>query len=96
MSQEQIKSILSEIIIRFLRMDIDIDEVQEQLIDELDPEEIYEIEDDMEITDCYFALKYLKETGFETSTVELEYFSECFSGKRVYNVNEKNELLMKN
>lgn len=95
MNKVQIKSTLTEIVKKYVAMEINSDEVQTWLIEELNPEEIYEIEDDMVITDCYFALKHLKETGYETSVVEIKYFLECFLGEREYNLEEKNKLIMK-
>ncbi len=49
----------------------------------------------MIITDCYFALKHLKETGYETSNVEIRYFMDCFSGEREYDLEEKNKIILK-
>lgn len=94
MKKEHIKSILNDISRKYLAMEIDEEKVQVRLIEELDPEEIYEIEDDMVITDCFFALKHLNETGYETSHTEIEYFVECFSGIREYNLEEKNKAIL--
>lgn len=67
-------------------------EVEKELIDNIDCEEIYII-DDLLITDCYFALKHLVEEVNETSIVELKYFQECFNDLRKYNLDEKNAIL---
>ncbi|KJS13669.1 MAG: hypothetical protein VR67_03505 [Peptococcaceae bacterium BRH_c8a] len=96
MGKEQIKTVLSNIIEKFLSKQIDVDEVQSCLVEEVDPDEIYEIEDNMLVTDCYFALKHLKETGYETSNAEIRYFLECLSGAREYSLEEKNRIILKN
>jgi hypothetical protein len=64
----------------------------DDLINRIDPGELYEI-DDLEITDCYFAIKHLTEDKYETTPKELKYFLECFNGERKYNLEEKNKLI---
>ncbi len=85
---------MNDIARKYLAMEIDEEKMQFRLIEELDLEEIYEIEDDMIITDCFFALKHLNETEVETSNTGIEHFVECFSGIREYNLEEKNRMLL--
>ena len=63
-------------------------------LQELIPLDIYELDDELLITDCYFAIKHLVEEGYETTIRELEYFKECFEGQRLYNINDKNEFIL--
>lgn len=93
MSEKQIENILSDIVNKYISKQINSDEVQNHLMKNINPDEIYDIEDNKKITDCYFALKHLKETGYETMNAEIRYFSECFSGKREYSLEEKNVII---
>jgi hypothetical protein len=47
------------------------------------------------VTDCYYTIKYLTETGYETTDFELAYFKDCIDGVRTYDVDEKIELARK-
>ncbi|HOA81087.1 MAG TPA: hypothetical protein PKK61_08520 [Defluviitaleaceae bacterium] len=94
MTKNEIIKILSDIINNFLESKIDTDEVIEQLITRINPLDIYELDDELLITDCYFAIKHLVEEGYETTIRELEYFKECFEGQRLYNINDKNEFIL--
>ena len=50
-------------------------------------------QEDLLIIDCYYAIKHLTHPGDETIDDELQYLGDCLIGKRVYNVEEKNELI---
>lgn len=93
MSKEEIKAFLGKLVEEYLNDSIDKEGVQSKMINFLDPEEVYDLEDALEITDCFFALKHLDETGDKTTKKELEYFKECFSGKRAYNLDDKFQFL---
>ena len=88
----EIIEILKNINEKYLLGNKNKNEVEKELIDNIDCDEIYII-DDLLITDCYFALKHLVEEVNETSIVELKYFQECFNDLRKYNLDEKNAIL---
>ncbi len=44
------------------------------------------------INDCYFMIKHLLEENI--TDIEIEYFVDCFSNKRKYNLKEKNQLIL--
>ena len=93
MTNQSIKRIMGEIIQSFLKEEIDSKYAVEQLIDRLDPEEIYENDEEM-IGDCYFAIKHLRETGFETPIAEIKYFDGCLKGNWEYHPEEKNKYIL--
>lgn len=92
-SNSEIIGILAEIIKKYLSKSIDEHQTVMELVMRLNPEEIYNITDEPMITDCYFAIKHLEEEGFETTKAELQYFLECFTGIRQYNLDEKNKCI---
>ena len=47
------------------------------------------------VTDCYYTIKHLTETGYETTDFEMAYFRDCIDGTRIYNLDEKFELTRK-
>jgi hypothetical protein len=94
MTLDEIKTVLNEVIDSFLEKKIDKDEVVRQLNIRLNPEEIYNLDNEFMVTDCYFAIKHLTEDGYETTLKELQYFRECFLGRRLYDLNEKNEYIL--
>ena len=67
----------------------------EKLIRTVDLDVICAINTDMMTTDCYYSIKHLTETGYETTKVELAYLKDCIDGIREYDVNEKIELTRK-
>lgn len=94
MSNQEIKLVLSRIVHEYVNRNLDNKLAVEELIKRLNPEEIYEIEDDKEIVDCYFAIKHLCEVGYETTFAEIVYFDECFNGKRKYLADEKSNFIL--
>ena len=94
MNNQEIKLVLSRIVYEYVNHNLDKKSAVEELIIKLNPEEIYEIEDDNEIVDCYFAIKHLCEDGYETTFAEMKYFDECFNGKRKYSADEKNNFIL--
>jgi len=79
-TKSDIEKVLSDIVNNFLEKKIDADETIEQLITRIDPLEVYKLDNELLITDCYFAIKHLTENGYETTIRELQYFRECFAG----------------
>jgi hypothetical protein len=94
MSINEIKKVLNNLIINYLDKKIDRKNVVIQLITKLDIDEIYSLDEEPFITDCYFAIKHLTENGYETTSKELQYFKECFMESRVYDIDEKNEFIL--
>ena len=98
MSREVTLEIMKSIIENYLENEITRQQVVEQLINRVDVGFIHNLDvktepDNFFITDCYWTIKHLTESGYETTDEEIRYFSECFSGKRSYNVDEKNKML---
>jgi hypothetical protein len=93
-TKSDIEKVLSDIVNNFLEKKIDADETIEQLITRIDPLEVYKLDNELLITDCYFAIKHLTENGYETTIRELQYFRECFAGQRLYDINEKNKFIL--
>lgn len=85
MNNELTKS-LSDITNKIITNKISCSEIKQLIEDELEAKDIWEV-DDLLITDCYYALKHIKED--EISPREWLYFQECFDGKRRYNSQEK-------
>jgi len=89
MTDKEIKNILGKIISDILDGKLDRKLAVNQLIQNINPKEIYN-SNDFEISDCYFAIKHLSEEGDETLFKEIEYFDECLNGNRKYSLDEKN------
>lgn len=94
MSLDEIKAVLYELVDSYVDKKIDRSEVVDQLNTRLNPEEIYDLDNEFMLTDCYFAIKHLTENNYETTLKELQYFRECFKGSRYYDLNEKNEYIL--
>jgi len=60
----------------------------EELGKRIDPDSIYKMNpDDPQadfITDLFVSLEHLTEEGFAPSPSEIQYFAECFEGKRTF------------
>lgn len=93
MTKDDIKNILANLINDFLNNKIDRQQTVYQLIKKLDPEEIYKMDGDLFITDCYFAIKHLTEENYETPAAEMQFFAECFNGLREYSSEDKTRYL---
>lgn len=95
MNKNEIISNLNEIIENYLSGRYDKAKAVERLIMTIKPEEIYDLESSPLITDCYFAIKHLTEKGFETTDTELNYLRDCINGIREYNLDGKNEFILR-
>jgi hypothetical protein len=58
----------------------------------IDPNEIYGLDESIPqnnfITEVFVSLNSLTEEGFATSFAEMQYFAECFEGKRTFSQEE--------
>jgi len=45
------------------------------------------------VVSCYYTIKHLTETGYETTDFEMAYFQDCLNGVRKYDSDELNELM---
>ena len=95
LNNQEIKFVLSRIVNEYINHNLDNKLAVEELITKLNPEEIYDIEDDNEIVECYFAIKHLCEDGYETTFAEMKYFDECFNEKCKFSGEEKNNFILK-
>ena len=84
--ENELPEILYRIISDILSGKLDNKTVKSQVRDELDTRKIYE-HNCLIITDCYYALKHIDEEHI--SSKEPEYFKECLSGKRKYDMQKK-------
>lgn len=91
MSDTEFIAVLKEIVERMLLGDISDKEI-ESLLHQL---EVYNVEDsdNFMITDCYYAIKHHIGEEERVSKTELKYFSDCFSNRRSFNVEEKIALM---
>jgi hypothetical protein len=92
--KEMTLKIMQSIINSYIKSEINRDQAVEQLINEVDIDFIYNLDVTYEpqnffITDCYWTIKHLTESGFETNDEEIRYFYECFNGGQTYSLNEK-------
>lgn len=94
MNINEIIIILNEIIENYLIGRYDRLKAVDRLITTINPEEIYDLESNPLITDCYFAIKHLTEKGYETTNAELVYLRDCIKGTREYNLDEKNRFIL--
>jgi hypothetical protein len=94
MNNNEIITTLNEIIENYLIGRYDRLKAVDRLIATINPEEIYNLESNPLITDCYFAIKHLTEKGFETTNSELVYLRDCIKGIREYNLDEKNRFIL--
>ena len=78
------KSITREKAVKRLIVEVDVDYISNLGSDA----------DDFIITDCFYAIKHLAEIGYETTDEEIRYFDEYLNGERVYDLNEKNHILL--
>ena len=95
MKDKKILIEMKNIIEDYLDNKCDSVETVDKLIHVINLDVIYAPGTDMMTTDCYYAIKHLTETGYETTKVELAYFRDCINGMRIYDVDEKNELIRK-
>ena len=86
MDEIRLKNALSDIVLRIIQDNISVEEVRKWVQNELEPNYIWKSES-LLITDCYYALKHIQEENI--TTVEWEYFAECFSDLRQYSMEEK-------
>jgi hypothetical protein len=60
----------------------------EELYKRIDPNTIYKMKPDEPqadfITEVFVSLEHLTEEGFAPSKAEIQYFAECFEGKRTF------------
>jgi hypothetical protein len=60
----------------------------EELYKRIDPDSIYKMKADEPqadfITEVFVSLEHLTEEGFAPSLTEIQYFAECFEGKRIF------------
>lgn len=75
-----IKKVVDESVERNLLM--------EYLIDDFECDKIYDSDDEM-LTDIYFSLKHYASGEEDIRKEEWQYFLDCLSGKREYNMEEK-------
>ncbi len=94
MTKQEISQILEDLATDFINEKIGKREVVEKLITSINPIEVYNLENELLITDCYFAIKHLGEDNFETRVRELVYFKECFKGVKSYNMAQKNQFIL--
>ncbi len=94
MTKQEISQILEDLVNDFIDKKIGKTEVVEKLITSINPIEVYNLENELLITDCYFAIKHLGEDNFETTVRELVYFKECFMGVKSYNMVQKNLFIL--
>ena len=66
--------------------------IKSRVQEELDSKQIWNVED-LLITDCYYALKHIEEEHI--SLREWEYFYECLTGARNYELEEKEHYIIK-
>jgi hypothetical protein len=93
MDKSKIIIVLNEIIENYLIGRHDRLKAIDKLITSIDPGEVYDIESNPMITDCYFAIKHLTEEGYETTNAELIYLRDCINGVREYDMYEKNKFI---
>jgi hypothetical protein len=64
----------------------------EELYKRIDPDLVYKMKPDEPqadfITELYVSLEHLTEVGFATSPAEIQYFADCFEGKRSFSREE--------
>lgn len=84
--ENEFKNILNDIIGKIVVKKISKYELQELIKNELESKNIWE-DDNLLVTDCYYALKHLEEE--EISVKEWTYFQDCFNGKRKYSLKDK-------
>jgi hypothetical protein len=64
----------------------------EELYKRIDPDSVYKMKPDEPqadfITEVCVSLEHLTEEGFATSPAEIQYFAECFEGKRIFSREE--------
>jgi len=89
-------SIMNNIIDDYLNGKHDREETVNKLFFSVDLDVIYSDDSEFMVTDCYYTIKHLTETGYETTDFELAYFRDCINGIREYDVDEKIELTREN
>lgn len=67
----------------------------EELYKRIDPDSVYKMKKDEPqmdfITEVFVSLEHLTDEGFATSSAEIQYFAECFEGKRTFSRAEVRE-----
>jgi len=90
--------IMKRIIDEYLKDKLSRSEAVERLINEVDTDFIHDLDvksnpGNFFITDCYYTIKHLTETGYESTDEEIRYFSDCLNKRCIYNLDDKNEIL---
>lgn len=85
--------VLSDLVNKILSKSISKKELKWRICNELESKNIWE-DDNLMITDCYYALKHLDEEPVVLR--ELLYFQECFAQKRQYSMQDKVQFLLDN
>jgi len=99
MTQEEAIKFMNHIIQEYLAQKITRIQAREQVLySDVTNYVNYEVDldtdpNDLLIADCYYTVMHLTHTDYETTDEEMKYFSECFNGKRIYNMDEKNAML---
>ena len=93
MDEKIVQTIMKTIVECYLNEECDSSEAVCKLLKYVDLLDLLDSSVSTFTTDCYYAIKHLTETGYETTKIELGYFMDCFTGTRKYDVDEKNKLL---
>jgi hypothetical protein len=86
-----ILSILKELTLDFVNGKRNRQQTVEELRKQIDPDDIYKMDDNPQkdfITEVYVSLDNLTQEGFAPSLAEINYFAECFEGKRTFSQEE--------
>jgi hypothetical protein len=83
---------MNDIIKGYLNGEYDRCEAVDKLVF-IDLDVIHCLNSEFMVTDCYYTIKHLTETGYETTDLELVYFRDCIDGIKNYDLNEKNAYL---
>ena len=91
-------AIMKCIIHNYLNHSINRNQAVEQLVYSVATDYVVNVDvnsesDSFKIVDCYYAIKHLTHDSYKTTDEEIRYFNECLNGKRIYNVDEKNDML---
>jgi len=92
MNKEAILAALKELTLALAKSQMTRQAVVDELYKRVNPELVYALPPDEPqadfITELFVSLEHLTEAGFATSPAEIQYFAECFEGKRTFSREE--------
>ena len=91
MNDNEAEKVLYWLTKEFLREDLSNAEKEKKLIKNISMTEAMEL--NQFLCHTYFALKHYEEESDKTTNAELMYYIDCFEGRKIFNIEERDEII---